>query len=85
MQTYLRDQIDWESAFPLDEYPERLGKVRREMLARGIDTLYVTTPANLTWLTGYDMIWYHLIETLLVTENALEVLSKLPRHLVVVD
>ena len=60
MHTYLRDQIDWESAFPPEEYAERLLKVRQEMSTQGIATLYVTTPANLTWLTGYDMIWYHL-------------------------
>ena len=60
MQTYLRNQIDWEPAFPPSEYQQRVARVREAMGRAGLDALYVTTPANLTWLTGYDMIWYHL-------------------------
>jgi len=28
------------------------------MAARDIDLLFVSSPPNLTWLTGYDSIWY---------------------------
>jgi hypothetical protein len=33
--------------------------VRAALKARS-RAILVTTPANITWLTGYDMIWYHL-------------------------
>lgn len=56
---YLRNQIDWPQAFPPEEYDERRRKVRRALAAAGIDAIYVTQPADLTYLTGYDMIWYH--------------------------
>ncbi len=59
MQQYLREQIDWPQAFPEREYAERMGKVRAALAAEGIDAIYVTHPENLTYLTGYDMIWNH--------------------------
>ncbi len=60
MQTYLKDQVDWPQAFPLEEYAERRAKVAKALQDAGLDAIYITTPANITWLTGYDMIWYHL-------------------------
>ena len=60
MQQYLRDQIDWPQAFPATEYAERRSRVRKALSAKGINAIYVTIPANLTYLTGYDMIWYHM-------------------------
>src|SRR5215471_15696105 len=60
MQQYLRKQVDWPQAFPPEEYAERRNKVRHALSQKGIEAIYVTTPANLTWLTGYDMIWYHM-------------------------
>lgn len=44
--------------FPPEEYRERRDRVRAAMTARGIDLLYVTSPANLFYLTGYEAIWY---------------------------
>lgn len=60
MQQYLRKQIDWPQAFPDKEYAERRARVRAALTAKNIDAIYITTPANLTYLTGYDMIWYHM-------------------------
>ena len=40
--------------FSKDEYQARLDKTRAEMARRGIDTLIVTDPSNMNWLTGYD-------------------------------
>jgi Xaa-Pro dipeptidase len=60
MQKYLREQVDWPQAFSEREYAERVGKVRAALAADGLDAIYVTHPANLTYLTGYDMIWNHL-------------------------
>lgn len=60
MQHHLRKQVDWPQAFPAEEYAERRSRVRRALSAKGIDAIYVTIPADLTYLTGYDMIWYHM-------------------------
>ncbi len=72
MQQYLRDQIDWPQAFPATEYSERRSRVRKVLAAKGVDAIYVTTPANLTYLTGYDMIWYHIrnLTGLLIRANS---------------
>jgi Xaa-Pro aminopeptidase len=59
MQDYLRKQIDWPQPFSDQEYADRLARVRAALQGAKLDAIYVTTPANLTWLAGYDMIWYH--------------------------
>lgn len=40
--------------FSREEYAERLRKTRAAMQAKGIDTLIVSDPSNMGWLTGYD-------------------------------
>jgi ectoine hydrolase len=40
--------------FALEEYAGRLAAVRAAMAERGIDTLVVSDPSNMAWLTGYD-------------------------------
>jgi len=40
------------------EYAERARRVREAMAAAGLDALYVTSPPNVFYLTGYDAIWY---------------------------
>ena len=40
------------------EYSARLEKVRAAMAAAGLDVLYVTSPPNVLYLSGYDAIWY---------------------------
>ncbi len=42
------------SDFSAQEYADRLSKTRAAMSARGIETLLVTDPSNMAWLTGYD-------------------------------
>ena len=42
-----------ELPFSQEEYNERVGKVRAEMAADGLDGLIVMSPANLHYLTGY--------------------------------
>jgi Xaa-Pro aminopeptidase len=54
----LGETREWEIPFPPDEYRERFQRVRSEMERCGVETLYVTSPANLTYLTGYDSRWY---------------------------
>jgi ectoine hydrolase len=40
--------------FSVEEYNERLAKTRKAMQFKGIDTLVVSDPSNMSWLTGYD-------------------------------
>ncbi len=40
--------------FSRAEYDDRLAKTRRAMEAKGIETLIVSDPSNMAWLTGYD-------------------------------
>jgi Xaa-Pro aminopeptidase len=44
--------------FSIEEYRDRHARVRAAMAVRGIELLYVTSPANLFYLTGYEAIWY---------------------------
>ena len=59
MKQYLRQQIDWPQPFPPEEYAARRAALRDALAAAGIDAIYVTVPADITYLCGYDMIWYH--------------------------
>ena len=43
-----------EMWFSEAEYAERLAKVRAAMERAGVETLVVTDPSNMNWLTGYD-------------------------------
>ncbi len=44
--------------FPVEEYRDRARRVRVELGQRGIDALFVTSPANMCYLTGFESIWY---------------------------
>ena len=52
------DQPAFTLPFALDEYRQRLDGLRRQMAAHGVDLLLVTTPENVTYLTGYETIGY---------------------------
>jgi Xaa-Pro aminopeptidase len=56
--SHLRPSLPERLPFSIDEYRDRHKRVRFAMAARGIDLLYVTSPANLFYLTGYEAIWY---------------------------
>jgi ectoine hydrolase len=45
---------DVQLNFSREEYAERLRKTRGAMAKRGIDTLFLSDPSNMAWLTGYD-------------------------------
>jgi Xaa-Pro aminopeptidase len=47
-----------ELPFPVAEYETRRERVRAAMAGAGIDVLYITSPANILYLTGYEAIWY---------------------------
>jgi Xaa-Pro dipeptidase len=40
--------------FTVEEYLERLSKVKASMAQRNIETLLISDPSNMHWLTGYD-------------------------------
>jgi Xaa-Pro aminopeptidase len=44
--------------FPLAEYRDRARRVRDEMARREVDVLYITSPANMCYLTGFQSVWY---------------------------
>ncbi|MEZ5926844.1 MAG: Xaa-Pro peptidase family protein [Hyphomicrobiaceae bacterium] len=56
----IRASIDWEQPFPPEEYAARRARVRQALASQGFDAIYVTSPPDLCWLTGYDMSWFHL-------------------------
>lgn len=43
-----------DPAFDPAEYADRILRTRKAMAASAIDTLIVTDPSNMAWLTGYD-------------------------------
>jgi Xaa-Pro dipeptidase len=55
-----RDSVgqEWELPFSASEYDGRLRRVRLEMERRGLDLLYVTSPANLNYLLGHEAVWF---------------------------
>ncbi len=52
--------------FKRDEFLARIGRVKAVMLARGMDTLIVASPANQFWLTGYDGQSYYTPQAVVV-------------------
>lgn len=44
--------------FSIEEYRDRERRVRQEMDRRGIDVLFVMSPANVAYLTGFEAVWY---------------------------
>ncbi len=57
MHQDIRDSMDWEQPFTAAEYAGRRAKVRAAMAEAGIDGIFVTSPADVCYLTGYDQIW----------------------------
>lgn len=65
--------------FPIEEYRDRLSKVREEMARREVDLFLVHTPENILYLTGYQTTGYFSYQCLLV--SALEDPAILTRRL----
>jgi Xaa-Pro dipeptidase len=62
--------VQKELAFPVEEYRQRLARLRRGMGAHGIDVLLVTTPENICYLSGYQTPGYYCKQCLLVPLDA---------------
>ncbi len=55
--------------FTRQEYANRLARTRRAMAERGIDTLIVSDPSNMAWLTGYDGWSFYVHQGVVVPPN----------------
>ncbi len=55
MQQQYRDQVDWEQAFPPEEYQERITKVRSELARQGLDGIYINIGARQQHPSGYRL------------------------------
>lgn len=53
--------------FSTDEFAERLQKTRTAMVALGVETLIVTDPSNMNWLTGYDGWSFYVHQCLVIS------------------
>ncbi|WP_128931987.1 M24 family metallopeptidase [Bradyrhizobium zhanjiangense] len=54
-------------AFPRTEYLRRLAEVKNEMRRREIDVLFVTSPSNITYLTGHTAATAYVPQGLVVS------------------
>jgi Xaa-Pro aminopeptidase len=52
--------------FARSEYQGRLRQVRASMQAHGLDALFITDPANINWLSGYDAWSFYVPQAMLV-------------------
>lgn len=53
--------------FSPEEYDTRLGNVRRNMQAAGVDVMLTTVPENIVYLTGYHTLGYFTYQILIVS------------------
>ena len=60
MDSSLRSQIDWEQPFTPEEYADRRRRVREALQRAELDAIFITNPPDITWLTNYDSVWYHM-------------------------
>ena len=56
--------------FEIDEYSDRMARVRAAMEARNLDMLVLTDPSNMGWLTGYDGWSFYVHQAVIVTHDA---------------
>lgn len=55
--------------FQTSEYERRLGRTRERMREAGLDALFVTDPANMNYLTGYESWSFYVHQGVLVTQD----------------
>jgi len=53
--------------FPVKEYKRRIEKTKQRMKDEGIDVLFVSQPANMNYLTGYDGWSFYVHQGLIVS------------------
>jgi Xaa-Pro aminopeptidase len=57
------------SPFTVAEYRERLARTRALMKERDVDCLFLTTPENIYYLTGYQTTGYYIYQALVVPRD----------------
>lgn len=55
-----------ENNFSHEEYQQRVAKTRIVMQAKGLDTLIISDPSNMSWLTGYDGWSFYVFQAVIV-------------------
>ena len=58
--------------FSKEEFAERIRKTKLSMEEKGIDLLFISQPANMNYLTGYDGWSFYVHQVLLVSLEAEE-------------
>ena len=57
------------ASFSLEEYSERIEKVKAKMSSAGIEVLVCSDPANMNYVTGYDGTSYYVHQLVLIILN----------------
>jgi Xaa-Pro dipeptidase len=58
-----------EMAFTVEEYMQRLDRVRATMRQKDVDLIVVTGPENICYVSGFRTVGYYYIQALLVPES----------------
>ena len=54
-------------AFTVEEYKERLVKVKADMESKGMDVMVVSDPANIYYISGYDALSYYTPQAVIIS------------------
>ena len=60
-------KINKALAFSVEEYRGRLDRIRKGMVEKGLDTLALSTPENICYVTGFQTSGYYYPQTVVVT------------------
>ena len=55
--------------FSLEEFQKRITKTRKKMIATGLNTLIISDPSNMNWLTGYDGLSFYVHQAVILSLN----------------
>ena len=55
--------------FSLEEFQKRITKTRKKMIATGLNTLIISDPSNMNWLTGYDGWSFYVHQAVILSLN----------------
>lgn len=58
-----------EAVFPTQEFADRIAALQKQINAKGVDGLLVTSPENIFWATGRQTAGYFAFQALLVPAN----------------
>ena len=65
----MSEEVTTGLPFSHEEYQRRLAQTRAAMARDGIDTLVVSDPSNMNWLTGYDGWSFYVHQSVVVGED----------------